>query len=122
MEDLVEDAWARSCDDGGERCHCVVVGHLLIGSTFPLFLSMSNITSVMSSDATLRAAEIMEWVGSGGGRLGILGMRILERVLKRDGFIFSKECPRMPPANVEGKVSAHVLSTVCQRRTEAFVG
>ena len=28
----------------------------------------------------------------------------------------------MPPANVEGKVAAHALSVVCQRRTVAFVG
>ena len=28
----------------------------------------------------------------------------------------------MPPANVEGKVGAHALSVVCQKRTEAFVG
>ena len=28
----------------------------------------------------------------------------------------------MPPANVEGEVAAHVLSAVCQQRTEAFVG
>ena len=27
----------------------------------------------------------------------------------------------MPPANVEGKVEAHALSAVCQRRTVAFV-
>ena len=79
-------------------------------------------TSVMSSDATSRAAEIMGGGGSGGGRLGALGMRRPERVRKRDGFIVRKECPWMPPANVEGKVAAHALSAVCQRRTEAFVG
>ena len=28
----------------------------------------------------------------------------------------------MLPANVEGKVAAHALSAVCQRRTVAFVG
>ena len=38
MEDLVKDVWKIICDDGGERCHCVVVGHVFIGSTLPLFL------------------------------------------------------------------------------------
>ena len=41
---------------------------------------------------------------------------------KSDGFVFSKEYPWIPPANVEGEVAAHVLSAVCQRRTEVFVG
>ena len=80
-------------------------------------------TSVMSSDVTSRAAEIMEGGGSGSGRLGALGMRRPERARKRDGFIVrKKEFPWMPPANVEGEVAAHALSAVCQRRTEAFVG
>ena len=60
--------------------------------------------------------------GSGGGRLGALGMRRPERVRKRDVFILRKEFSWMPPANVEGEVAAHALSAVCQRRTEEFVG
>ena len=78
--------------------------------------------SVMSSYANLQASDIMGGGGSGGGRLGALGMRRMERVRKRDGFIVRKECPWMPPANVEGKVAAHALSVVCQRRTEASAG
>ena len=54
--------------------------------------------------------------------MGALGMRRPERVRKRGGFIVRKECPWMPPAKVDGKVTAHVLSAVCQQRTEAFVG
>ena len=54
--------------------------------------------------------------------MGALGMRRPERVQKRDGFIFRKEFPWMPPANVEDKVAEHVLSAVCQQHTEAFVG
>ena len=38
MEDLVKDVRERICDDSGERFHCVVVGHLFIGSTLPRFL------------------------------------------------------------------------------------
>ena len=83
---------------------------------------MSNMTSVASSAATSRAAEIMGGGGSGGGPLGALGMRRPERVWKRDGFIVRKECPWMPPANVECEVVAHALGAVCQQRTEAFVG
>ena len=79
-------------------------------------------TFVMSSDATSLAAEIMGGGGSGGGQLGALVMRIPERVRKRDGFIVRNECPWMPPANFEGEVATHVLSAVCQRRTEAFLG
>ena len=79
-------------------------------------------TSRTSSAGTSRAAEIMGGGGSGGGRLCALGMRRLERVWKRDGFIVSKECPSMPPTNIEGEVAAHALSAVCQRHTDAFVG
>ena len=78
--------------------------------------------SVMSSSSTSQAAEIMGGGGSGGGRLGALGIRRPERVWKRDGFIVRKECPWIPPANVEGEFVAHTLSAVFQRRTEAFVG
>ena len=38
MEDLVEDVRAGICDDGGERCHSIMVGHVFIGSTLLLFL------------------------------------------------------------------------------------
>ena len=79
-------------------------------------------TSLTSYAATLRADEIMGGGGSGGGRLGALGMWRPERVWKRYSFIFRKEYPWMPPANVEGEVAAHVLSAVYKRRTEAFVG
>ena len=41
---------------------------------------------------------------------------------KSDSFIVRKECPYMPPANVEGEVVAQALSAVCQQRTDAFVG
>ena len=51
-----------------------------------------------------------------------LECRDRRRLWKTDDFIVSKECPWMPPANVEGEVAAHALSAVCQRRTEAFEG
>ena len=54
--------------------------------------------------------------------MGALGMRRPERVRKRGGFIVRKECPWMPPANVDGEFDAHALSVVCKQRTEAFVG
>ena len=54
--------------------------------------------------------------------MGALGIWRPERVQKRNGFIVRKESPLMPPANVEGKVAAHTLSAVCQRRTEALMG
>ena len=54
--------------------------------------------------------------------MGTLGMQRPDRVRKRDGFIVRKECPWIPPANVEVKVAALALSAVCQRRTESFVG
>ena len=54
--------------------------------------------------------------------MGTLGMQRPDRVRKRDGFIVSKECPCMPPNNIEGEVAAHALSAVFQQRTEAFVG
>ena len=54
--------------------------------------------------------------------MGALGIQRLERVWKRDGFVVRKECPWMPPANVEGGFASHALSAVCQKRTEAFVG
>ena len=38
MEDLVKDVRSIICDNGGERCHGVMVSHLLIVSTFPIFL------------------------------------------------------------------------------------
>ena len=38
MEDLVEDVWTGIRDDGGERCHGIMVGHVFICSTLPLFL------------------------------------------------------------------------------------
>ena len=38
MEELVEDVRTGICDYGGERCHGIVVGHVFIGSTLPLFL------------------------------------------------------------------------------------
>ena len=44
--------------------------------------------------------------------MGVLVMPRPERVWKRDGFIVRKECPWMPPANVEGEVAAHALSAV----------
>ena len=108
MEDLVEDVQTGIRDDGGERCHGIMVGRKFIGSTLPLLSLLSNITSVTSSAATLQVAEIIGGGGSGGGR--------------GDGFIVRKECPYMPPANIEGKVAAHALSEVCQRRNEEFVG
>ena len=89
-----------------------MVGHVFIGSTLPLFSLLRNTTSVMSSAETSRAADIMGGEGSGGGRLGALGMRRPERVRKRDGFIVRKKCPWMPPANVEGEVAAQALSAV----------
>ena len=79
-------------------------------------------TSVMSSAATSRVADIMGGGGSGGGRFSALGMRIPERVRKRNGFIVRKECPWMPSANVEGEVAANTLSAVCQKCTDEFVG
>ena len=93
MEDLVEYLRTGICDDGGERCYGIMVGHLFIGSTLPLFSLLRNITSVTSSAATSQAAEIIGWGGSGGGRFGALGARIPERVWKSDGFIVRKECP-----------------------------
>ena len=38
MKCLVEDVWERICDDGGERWHGIVVGHVFIGSKLPRFL------------------------------------------------------------------------------------
>ena len=37
MEDLVENVQTGICDDGGERFHGIVVGHVFIGYTLPLF-------------------------------------------------------------------------------------
>ena len=89
---------------------------------FHFFSSLSSITSVTSSAATLRVAVIIGGGGSGGGRSGVLGTRSPERLWKSDGFIVRKESPLMPPANVEGDVEAHTLSAVCQRHAVAFVG
>ena len=52
MEDLVKDVRARICDDGGERCHGVMVGHVSIGSTLPLFLfaDQHSLCDVLFSD------------------------------------------------------------------------
>ena len=66
MEDLVKDVRAGIYDDGGERCHCVVVGDVLGGLALPLFSLLSNITSVTSSAATSRVAVIIGGGGSGG--------------------------------------------------------
>ena len=38
MEDLVENVRTGIRDDGGERCHGVMVGYVFSGSTLPLFL------------------------------------------------------------------------------------
>ena len=114
MEDLVEDFRAGICDDGGERCYGIMLGHVYsLVLRFHFFSLLSNMTSVTSSEGTPQAAKIMGGGRSGGGWLGALGMRRPERVWKRDGSIVRKECPWMPPANVEGKVVAHALSAVC---------
>ena len=54
MEYLVKDVRARICDDSGERCHFVVVGHVFIGSTLPLFLftEQHDLCDVLCSDLT----------------------------------------------------------------------
>ena len=93
MEDLVEDVRAGVSDDGGECCHCVVVGDVLGGPSLQLFPSLSSITSVTSSAATSRVAVIIGGGGSGGSRSGVLGTRSPERVWNSDGFIVRKECP-----------------------------
>ena len=80
MEDLVENFQTGICDDGGESYHGVMVGHVFVGSTLPLFSLLRNITSVTSSVATSRAVEIIGGGGSGGGRFVALGTRIPERV------------------------------------------
>ena len=38
MEDLVENVQTGICDNGGERCHGVMVGHVFSGSMLPIFL------------------------------------------------------------------------------------
>ena len=93
MEDLVNNFRTGIYDDGGERCHGVMVGHVFSGSTLPLFSFLSNITSVTSSAATSRVDVIIRGGRSGGGRLGVFGTRIPERVWNSDGFIVRKECP-----------------------------
>ena len=52
MKDLVEDVWARICDDGGERCHYVVVGYVFIGSKILIFLfaEQHDLCDVLCSD------------------------------------------------------------------------
>ena len=52
MEDLVKSVRASICDDSGERCQGVVVGHIFIGSTLPLFLfaEQHDLCDVLCSD------------------------------------------------------------------------